>query len=98
MSNKVAVNIIDECKREYWSALKSEQPSDDLLRILSRVSLHDLVKLFELAVVPAIDEARRLDRGGEVKERDPRTMSQAAAEFIAKSVDYARKNISESSD
>ncbi len=85
MIKQKAINVIQECKSEYWDALQNTG-NDDIGRIVKHVSLNDLVKLFDLAVVPAINEARRLDRGGDSKHRDRKTLSQSMGEFINKSI------------
>lgn len=51
-----AVNVIGEAADIYWEKLR------DCPAAIKRLSMHDLRQIFDLAVVPAIDRVRELDR------------------------------------
>ena len=54
--DKPAISIIDEAANIYWEKIK------DLPVVVKRLSIHDIRQIFSVAVTPAIDEVRRLDR------------------------------------
>ena len=53
---KPAISVKDEATRIYWDEIKK------LPEVMQRLSAHNIKQIFDTAVVPAIDEVRRLDR------------------------------------
>jgi len=51
-----AISVKDEATRIYWDEIKK------LPEVMQRLSAHNIKQIFDTAVVPAIDEVRRLDR------------------------------------
>lgn len=63
MENKPAVNVINESADKYYQKF-SDMPE----RIKSKASCDMLHSIFKFMVVPAINEARSLDRGSLIEK------------------------------
>ena len=68
MNEPTAVNVKQEAADVYYKSF-GELPD----RVKKRVSAEMLSEVFRCMVVPAIDEVRRLDRGGELRRERPCT-------------------------
>lgn len=51
-----AISVIDSAADIYWENIKA------LPKVAERVSIVDVMNIFDKAVIPAINEVRRLDR------------------------------------
>jgi len=56
MNEDKAIDIIAEASGIYWDKIK------DVPHALKRLSIEDIRHIFDRAVIPAIQEVRRLDR------------------------------------